>query len=586
MTPHLAPRTTPTLEKNRRILIVDDNDAIHHDFQKILCPPLADGALDEVEASVFGATQQDRPSIQFTVDSTFQGEEAIAQVMTAARTGIRYAVAFIDVRMPPGWDGMETTLRLWEADPDIQVVICTAYSDYSWEDTVELIGRPDRLLILKKPFDGIEVLQLAHALTEKWSLLQVARANTEKLEAMIASRTEELTLANRKLAEEVAERTRKEEALKFAQFSMDHAGDAMFWLKPDGSFLYVNEAMCRSVNYSRDELLSRNVGDINPELPAANWRRIWERIRVNGHCAFETTHSRNGGKTFPVEISADYFRFEGEEVMVLSAKDITERRRMLFELADARDEAMESARLKSQFLADLSQEIQDPMHGVIGMTGKLLKTNLDREQRGCTETIRASADLLLGSVNDILNYSKTGGGKLSLENGDFDLRETLHGVLDLFAWQAQEKGLELADHIHPEVNIRLHGDPRRLKQVLTTLVGNAVKFTDHGEVMIHVLRVSDSDADTLLRFEVRDTGPGISEEQKRRVFEASNWADSAGVRKFGGTCLGLAVTRQIVERMDGQIGLESILRQGSTFWFTARFETQPQRSAPVVAGGL
>lgn len=174
---------------NRRILVVDDNHAIHEDFRKILCAPENEDALAEQEAELFGEPEA-KPSVtRFQIDSAMQGREGLQRVEQSLAAGQPYAMAFVDVRMPPGWDGIETTVKIWEVYPDLQVVICTAYSDYSWDDMIAKVGQSDRLVILKKPFDNIEVLQLANALTAKWELLQQAKSKLEDLEHVIAERT-------------------------------------------------------------------------------------------------------------------------------------------------------------------------------------------------------------------------------------------------------------------------------------------------------------------------------------------------------------------------------------------------------------
>ncbi len=208
----------PLIPPNHRILVIDDNPSIHADFRKILQRSASnDDEFEQAEAALFNDALEipDRPP--FELDSAFQGEEAYRMVSAAAATGRPYAMVFVDMRMPPGWDGMKTTMKLWEVCPDLQVVICTAYSDHSWEEMLECFGQTDRLLVLKKPFDNIEVLQLAHALTEKWRLLQQANANTEHLEGRVAERTRELQAANEALQAEMAERAKVEEALRQAQ---------------------------------------------------------------------------------------------------------------------------------------------------------------------------------------------------------------------------------------------------------------------------------------------------------------------------------------------------------------------------------
>jgi CheY-like chemotaxis protein len=178
---------------NRRILIIDDNSAIHDDFRKILCPPAAAAAASEATAAaLFGSLTDAVPQTQFEVDSAYQGQEGLLLVREAIASGVPYSMAFVDVRMPPGWDGVETTRRIWELDPDLQVVLCTAYSDYSWAEMFEKLGHSDGLLILKKPFESVEAFQLAHALTKKWWLHQQSRQKIEDLEIRVAERTRDL----------------------------------------------------------------------------------------------------------------------------------------------------------------------------------------------------------------------------------------------------------------------------------------------------------------------------------------------------------------------------------------------------------
>jgi len=214
----------PLVKQNRRILVVDDNPAIHADFKKILNPASTGKSnLDTMEAKVFGEKKPAEKFISFQLDSAFQGQEGYALVQQSIAAGQPYAMIFMDVRMPPGWDGIETTSKILEIDPDLQIVICTAYADYSWDEMTAKLGVSDRLVILKKPFDNVEVVQLAHALTEKWRLRKQNRAQMEGLEKMVAARTWDLQQANEKLRTEMAEHARTEEALRQSQ-KMDALG--------------------------------------------------------------------------------------------------------------------------------------------------------------------------------------------------------------------------------------------------------------------------------------------------------------------------------------------------------------------------
>jgi PAS domain S-box-containing protein len=360
--------------------------------------------------------------------------------------------------------------------------------------------------------------------------------------------------------------------------------DAVVVVGTDGTIKAVNAAALRMLGYGDEELLGQPIGKVLAEGEAADL--CLPQVAGEGSPAgSERVYVTKQGSRIPVLFSVSPLQSDEGRASSLAcvAVDITERKRAEATLRKAKEDAEAANRAKSQFLANMSHEIRTPMNGVLGMTDLLLATDLSETQRRYAETAHFSGKKLLEVLNDILDFSKIEAGKLALRKADFDLAETTREVVDLFSAQAAEKGLELVHRVDERVPSTLQGDPNRIHQILSNLVGNAVKFTERGRVSVDVRSFGGSGRVTLLRIEVRDTGIGIAFEDQIGIFDPFFQADASAARRHGGTGLGLAISKQLVEMMGGELGVTSEPGKGSTFWLTLPLERSANQDSLVGA---
>ena len=426
-----------------------------------------------------------------------------------------------------------------------------------------------------------EVGILIDGFNEMLAQIQIRDAELSTARDDLERRVEERTL---ELEQEVGDRQRAQEALRESEkrlrLILESAAEAIYGMDRNGECTFCNPATLRLLGYQKPE-----------DLDGKKLHGIIHHTRADGSpyakqdcnisCSLrkgEGLHSDNeifwraDGTSFPVELWAYPIGKDGEIVgVVVTFLDITERKLAEEALRKSKESAEAGSRAKSEFLANMSHEIRTPMNGIIGMTDLALDTELTGEQREYLSLVKSSADSLLHLINDILDFSKIEAGKLELEETEFEIRDLLSETLKTLAVRADMKKLELSAHVSDEVPGAVVGDPTRLRQLIVNLVGNAIKFTEHGNIVVGAKVETQSSEAVHLHIRVTDTGIGIPAEKLQVIFESFAQADGSTTRRFGGTGLGLTISRQIVELMGGRMWVESEEGKGSIFHFTAKF---------------
>lgn len=549
--------------ENKRILVIDDDPDICKTYQAILCPDQDPTDVSQEELARLLRLKNILPQgrgICFELDFALQGQQGLALARDALAQGRPYALACIDIRMPPGWDGMETASRIRQVDPCIEIVIVTAYSDRSLGEIVSAVGAPDKLLFLRKPFDPEELMQLALSLTTKWNVARLHERQHKELQT-------------------------SEERFRAL---VETTNDWVWEVDRDGRFTYSSPACENIYGYRAAELLGKSLFEtVVPPQKAAAFHTFFDQCLRNNspfHGVERQGITKDGTSICLETTGVPVLDGQGQVIGCRGIeRNITRRKKAERALLQAKTEAEAASRAKSDFLATMSHEIRTPMNGIIGMTDLLLDTQLTPDQQDFVTTIHSSAESLLFIINDILDLSKIEAGKMSVEAIPFDLALTVEKIAAQLAAKAQEKGLEFIVRYAPEAPRQIIGDPARTRQVLLNLLSNAIKFTTRGHVLLSVEH-DDANPASGLRISVTDTGIGIPADKLDHVFETFTQADSSTTRQYGGTGLGLAISKLLARLLGGTLSVRSAAGQGSTFWFNLPASPGDHKTTPLTSG--
>ena len=494
----------------------------------------------------------------FTVLLAQSGEDALESVKENLPD-----IILLDILMP-GIDGFETSRRL-KSDretSDIPVLFVSALSEAVDKVKGFEVGGVD---YITKPFQHEEVFA---RITTHLNIQRLKKHLEEK---------------NSDLQNEIAVRKQTESALRasearFREMFESHSA-AMLLIEPEsGKIMNANRSASLFYGYSLEEFSSLRISYINQMSPDRVHEKMQQAKAGMENC-FIFPHRLKNGKIRTVEVHSSPIKVNNEGLLFSIIHDVTDRERIrkkirniVKELKIAKKRAESANTAKSEFLANMSHEIRTPMNAVVNMARLLADTELNPKQQEYAETIVSSSGMLLSVINDILDFSKIEAGKLELEILDFNLVRIIEEIISISGIMAKEKGLGLMKEINADVPEYLRGDAVRLRQILLNLINNAVKFTEKGEVKLCISLEKESDSNATLRFTVTDTGIGIPENLKDRLFKSFSQADASTTRRYGGTGLGLAISKQLAEMMGGEIGVESKEGIGSTFWFTAEFD--------------
>ena len=540
-----------------RILVIDDNAAIHEDFRKILAPQVvSDRSLHEAEALLFGEPRNANPTpaTTYRIDTAAQGQEGLQMVEKAAGEGQPYALAFVDVRMPPGWDGIETIAHIWEKFPELPVVICTAYADYSWSEMMSKLGYSDNLVILRKPFEAVEVLQLAHSLTRKWMLACQVRAHIEELDGLVQARTRKLQEANEALR-------RSEE--RFAKSFRASPVPLALQKAHDQRYVDVNDSFLQLIGFPREAVLGHSPIELNLFPNLAMMRQILDASSAS--CPLRNLPGElqtPSGKKLRVLMSTEMIELESQPHFLVSFQDITERLAMEEQLRQA--QKMEAV---GQIAAGVSHDFNNILTVIQGHADLQLNIgNLDESLRDSLKEISQAADRAASLTRQLLAFSR----KQMLHRRPLDVGETLHNLSKMLRRVLGEP-ITLRIECTPRLPT-IFADAVNFEQIVINLAVNARDAMPKGGSLTitaepaavdasHKEAAPDALPGAYVRLSVADQGMGMDDAVRRRIFEPFFTTKDIG----RGTGMGLATVYGIVKQHQGWIEVESTPGAGSVF---------------------
>lgn len=488
-------------------------------------------------------------------------------VRRAQQEGRPYAMAFVDVRMPPGWDGIETISRIWKMYPALQVVICTAYSDYSWEEMIRQVGKTDNLVILKKPFDNIEVLQLAHTLTQKWTLSNRLQCHLEGLDSIVAARTEELRSANTRLREEMAERAQTEQQLRRSEERFAKAFQASpipmaIQSLASARFLDVNDAFLAMTGFRRFEVISRTPVELELCPNATAQTALWELLHSERSVrSIETQLRTREGEARDCVVSAEAFDLGGEAVALIATQDVSEQRRLEQQLRHS--QKLEAV---GQFAAGVAHDFNNMLTVIQGHTSmQLAVESLDQDVANSLQQVSLAADRAAALTRQLLTFSR----KQVVQPRLLDLNATVRNLRDMFSrviGEHIELECELAENL-PSI----FADESNIEQAVMNVVVNArdampqggrlsIRTEDVTLTPAHAQKNPRARPGRFACLSIADTGCGMSPETMNRIFEPFFTTKEVGK----GTGLGLAAVYGVMAQLDGWIEVTSELGRGTT----------------------